>query len=440
MIYVFISAIVASFFSSVFGSHAAPSLFDIIFIALPFFILSSVLLSAGWEGAHSRILVCAAIVASGTSLLSIYNSVPSILLPREAIISILTLGFWPLHQGPISLLRFLPLTIGLGIYIQTKNRKNSCIIYSVLACAVNAISFITYGYYLFASGEVLENAQDAYRIFISSNINGYWTNNQTERFFASIGGQAENSMQALHGAFVLILALCIVAGCVKLWKTILVNYKLFVYTLPIIFGVILGCTVRMGNGTFADILALILFLVSAGCIYMYWENASHTYLAVAIMSLLLLGWPVAIGFFVALFIKYFSKNYTGDIWASTFSTFVLNASLAWSGLAFGLRDLPVSNWMLRSIFAIAFLMSASWLGKKLLQTALDIKYQVGFIFLSAGCAAFISGQILFGVLLIPLFIMFAHMRTREKYKIFFLDFYISTIFIAFFILPSWISR
>ncbi len=439
------SACAAAFFATLAATHASPSVFDIVFGVLPFFALGSALvltacrlLGVAREDAETglmRLLFAAAGISIIAALMGAWDNIGAILLPHEALFSVLTLGLWPSGAGPLAVIRFLPAVLALGVFLiarrahvaETRAVLAAVAVYLAQSFFVHALSWVVWAECLRAH-DILENAQDAYRIFITSNVNGYWTNSQAERFFASVGGQAENGMQALHGAIAYAGALLLALADWAPWSRGLTALRDALQRPSVLrraglllFGAAVGFSVRMDAFSFSDIVACLLFLAAAIGWLAAWEGEDAGVegmgqgLVLALGSVLFLGWPVALGFVIADLMRRVlirGQAWQG-IWTTAAGHLFAAFALAWAGLAFGLRDLPISGWMLHAVVAVSVLAAAAWLGTKLLRSALAPRWQVAYLLGAAGFSVLISAQFLFCIPAVLLFVAIPILRRSE---------------------------
>ncbi|MDQ7814506.1 MAG: hypothetical protein RDU25_01740 [Patescibacteria group bacterium] len=144
------------------------------------------------------------------------------LLTKDVWLSIMSFGFYPLHVGPEAFIRFLPLALALGLAWSLWREKagwsraliSGLAAYIVSALMLHAITWIGVSVSL-TRGSSTSSLEDLYRLLVSRQSGGYWLNNQGERFFASMGMQAETALAAAR-ASVYFISSCAVALAIAL--------------------------------------------------------------------------------------------------------------------------------------------------------------------------------------------------------------------------------
>lgn len=328
----------------------------------------------------------------------------AILKPGEAFISILSLGFWPLHYGPYVLDRFFPLAFALGTaFILWRQKQailrilaSALIVYLSSAFLSNCLSWISAALAKSRS-TVLEDVQDVYRILVSVQSGGYWVSGQAERFFAATGHQAETGLMAARAAVIFLAACLILLGLA--WRRIaafrllakrFITLESTVTVMVLGIGLGIGWVGRSLDRSYTNLLSTVVLIVSA-LAWVYWrrllsdlenlpqdelrsphlplpsgavaphdlEDAESILLVVALFGSSLLGWPVFAGFAAATFFAWCSSR-SGLGWGTglvsrsvVYSLAVL--ALGQASLAFGLRNSALAGWQVWALFGAALL-------------------------------------------------------------------------------------
>lgn len=333
--------------------------------------------------AHLAASACGA--AALLSALHIWNdgSLFPVLTPGTAGISILTLGILPFSSGPQVLVRFLPaiFSLGLGFILYRRSSQGSrawltaFAFYAIAAFLTQAPAWAAW----LASGSVAgaEDARDILRVWANLQLDGYWTEGQTDRFLAPLGRQAETAILAWQaGIFFISSALVLAWTGIKFlaWKKILRRLVDFEPVAAVLIALTLARAawfVRPGSWGVVNITALFVFIIAlvswllwrrltkdasllarhetehpdyplpSGAVALHdLEFLSRILLAVALFGAALLGWQIVLGFTAAsLAVWLFSIC----AWDATRELKILGLVLTyvfigWTGLAFGTRS------------------------------------------------------------------------------------------------------
>jgi len=275
--------------ASLIKDQKMPALPEIFFGFAPFLFFTLLLAAAllllvgkmTWEKTSSLVVHIAwfsGAIALVAYVIGLWNDGSShfFLLPMDAWLSILSFGFYPLHVGPEAFVRFLPLALMMGLVWTFWREKIAwrklfiagLLAYAVSALVLHAISWI--GISLASvKGSSTSSLEDLYRLLVSKQSGGYWMNNQGERFFASIGMQAETALAAARAAVYYISA-CTVAFILALFAPRSRVLLRRVLSLEYILGAVVligsaaaGVHARIADYSFASWLS-ILVAVSVG--------------------------------------------------------------------------------------------------------------------------------------------------------------------------------
>jgi hypothetical protein len=329
-------------------------------------------------------------------------------LPRQALFSLLTLGLWPMGQGPMAAIRFAPLAVFVAVFVpahragrdEVRAVVHALVAALVQAVAVYALTWVAWAAFAAGPGDLFEDVQDTFRILVSSNVDGYWTNGQAQRFLIGLGAQAETALLAVQGAVIAALAILVLASTAS-WSALLASWKARVGLSSyrrialVAGGLLISRSVVPSASSATDPLAWALFIISlAGWTFVREaEDDDRTFLCtvVAVVATAFLGWPVAIGWAIVEVLRR-QVGAWGGLWGQTAVEATSNVALAWVGLAFGLRGAAVGSWVLPLLAALAFAATGAWVGSKLLRSALAPSWQVGYLIGVSAISSLISGQ------------------------------------------------
>ncbi len=440
-------ALAAAVLASILAGSPSPLLADVLFGVAPFLFLAGALVALTAkkksEGAF-RILGGALAATTLLAATKLWNdgSYYAVLAPVDAVFSILTLGFWPLHAGPLALVRFLPLGIGVGIWLRAtrggRPAKNALVgavaAFLALAVSINALSWIA-GTLGAVRGVSIATPEDAERVLITAQADGYWTRGQVERFFAPIGAQSENSFMLISAAVAFLVAFGVllffaireIRGFDRLLKRLTSKSAILVGSAIVISGAI-GFSTR-SSASYTDALACLVFLASAASWLFAWRltrdlaNLAHderertdlplpsgaasasdaillrdACVAISLFGALLLGWPVFAGFATAfiLLLCVPTKN------VRPLTTALAATSLGSSALAVALRDAPPAGWMLHLVLAVGILVGLERLSRHLERYATRRSRQSAVLIGGIALSFFVASERLLWLLFLPI--------------------------------------
>lgn len=196
-----------------------------------------------------------------------------VLRPDQALVSILSLGVWPLRSGPTALLRFWPLLVALGLVWRLRPYRLAPLrlawvvgaVYAVLAVSVHSLSWIA-GMLAAAHQSALETSSDVFRVLVSSQSGGYWAVSQGERFFAPLGRQAETGLAAVQSAVWFLAACAVLATCAARWRPMLrlarrlSDVESATWLLVSAFGIGIGAALGVKDRSYTSWLSLAIFV------------------------------------------------------------------------------------------------------------------------------------------------------------------------------------
>lgn len=460
-------ALAASFFASVIGGNPPPLFANVFFGVLPQLFLAGVvtfvvLTRFGGEriqtagDATSRILAAALLVSLLLSLTTLWNdgSYYTVLAPGDAIVFILTLGFFPLKTGPEALARFLPAVVAFGIWFRAKrlgrDAKKGIVsalaAYLALALIANALSWIAFA--LGAShGVTIAGSEDANRVLVTAQADGYWTRGQVERFFAPLGQQSETSFALIRASvaffasflFLAFLAAREIRGFGRIMKR-LASRSVIPLAAAMLIGAAIGFGSPAGRGvtiSYTNILACLVFLISAVSWLLAWRlmrdltnlprdererpdlplpsgaaSVNDVILlrdasvVVSLFGALLLGWPVFAGFATAYILDVFStKIVVADarrkMLIRSAAVALLAASLGASALIAALRDAPPATGMLRLVLSVGILIGAERVSRRLELFASSRLHHAAILLGAVACSFLIAGERILWLLFLP---------------------------------------
>ena len=378
----------------------------------------------------------------------------SSLRPGEAIQSILTLGFFPLHAGPSGLIRFLPAVFAIGIgramsrretdarRLSTNNFIRMLGTYAALSVMLYALSWIA-GIMAMTGKSALEASRDSYNILVSAQVYGYWTMGQVERFAFAFSRQAENGLLLLHAALLMAgTAAIAVWMAVKRLPAVDALFKrlttrgVVLYVIELCIGASLGTSMRGPRSTYTDAIALLVFLATALCWLAWWRFrrdldciardererpslplpsgaiAPHDLESVCLALLLLsglgaflLGWQSFVSLMFATAAMWtFSRsgeNPSAGVLSKSLNTTAVSIGFGFAGLGFGLRENAPAPWMASIIVSSALVIGQAQLFRHLRDvTESRITLALGFT-LAVLVVLLCGGASVLGLLIIP---------------------------------------
>jgi hypothetical protein len=400
----------------IFAAVPTVSLHEIVFRFLPPLIFLSILsvvtlVSCGrlrCDQALASTVHLAALAGGSTVLLSALQfwndgTYFTLLTPGATVLSILTFGIFPFSGGPETLERFFPAVFALGIFVILYKRQGlgrrtwlaAAVFYLLAAVLAHAFSWIAW----IASASLAgpEDSRDILRLLANLQVDGYWTEGQTDRFLAPLGRQAETAIYAWQAGAYFLAALASL-GWVGLktlpWKKLLRRVAGFEPVAAFILVAVsmrLAWSVHPASSGAANLTALAIFAFSvfawilwrrfrqdaaaltrhetehpeyplpSGAIAPHeFEFLIHALLALALYGAALLGWQVFVGVAAATFAVWL---FSACAWDQTpqlkfFGLVLIYASLAWAGLAFGTRSGMVFPDFIYFLLGLAVLLGA----------------------------------------------------------------------------------
>ena len=401
------------------------------------------------------VTVCAIATGVGAvaAMLGLWNEgdLLTVLTPSQAFGSLASAGVWPLSYGPEAAIRFVPIICAIAILLRVLRARaslvravvTSLIAYLILGLLVHSLSWI--GYFLSITRQYgIESPIDVFRLLVSSQSDGYWVRLQNERFFASMGRQAEVGLAGTRaGIFFIVSAIgtvalltyrsFVVVGLIKR----LASVQTIRFMILGILGMGLASSLPGSHASVSDVIATIVFLISLLLWGAWWrfsrdlediaqdaqdhpnrplpsgaisphtlEDVAFVALAFSIFGGLLLGWPVCVGFICAsLCVWALSRG--GLQWRDGVVTNLVGStgvavSLGWAGVVFGLRDVLAPSWMLHILLASALIVGATFVVRQV-QLLIEARWIQAVLISSIMCVAFlVAGQTVLWLFALPI--------------------------------------
>lgn len=402
--------------SSLFTGTPIPGVSDIAFGSLPFIVVSFCVVSAASimtcrvrpevVAADALFVITAAgIVGIVLSLFITGKGEGAIVLSwGDALRSISTFGVFPL-SGPPTPFGFFPALCAVGAGWAMRRRGvpiaklfvGSVAAYVILAFFQHSLSWIAGILSLAASSAAIQPPSDAFRLLVNAQLDGYWTINQAERFFAPALRQAETSLIATRAAILYLAAFGAAAflarRSVRAFPSLLkrlLTPEAGTFAAVILIGLSIGAVSRTSSASYTDAIAELVFIAAALAWLLWWQLgrdldslardagsatalplasgaiATHAYegfmrlaLAISLFGGALLGWRVfaglAAGAAVAWFLSRRGMGYSGAAPSHAMGISAAATCLAFAALAVTLRHLPPAPWMARAVISAALL-------------------------------------------------------------------------------------
>ena len=375
----------------------------------------------------------------------------TVLTPSQAFASLASAGIWPLSYGPEAAIRFVPIVCAVAIFLRILRARASMaravtvsvIAYLLLGLLIHSLTWI--GFMLSVTHRSgIESPIDVFRLLVSSQSDGYWVRLQNERFFASMGRQAEVGLAGTRAGILYLFSVITTFGfltyrssaAVGLLKRLVSAQSIRLISLGII-GIALASSVPGQHSSVSDGIAMLVFLCSLVLWVVWWRNmrdledvaqdeqehtdrplpsgaiaphvledVSFLALAFALFGGLLLGWPVCVGF-VCASLSVWALSREGLQWRDGVVTNLVGSigvavSLGWAGVAFGTRDVLAPNWMLRILLATAVVVGATFAVRQV-QLLLESRWMQAVLIISVMMLAFIvAGQSAFWLCALPI--------------------------------------
>ncbi len=417
-----------------------PTLIDITFGFFPFLAFGFLISLACLPRQRAeRLLIPICIAAIFIAATRLWNdgSYLMVLSPIQALISMLTLGVWPLHVGPNALIRFLPImfALSLGRHLLRMHLpwpqvwKLAGGLYLLQSILVYAMSWIGAALTL-GTDATAQTAEDTLRLLVRAQANGFWTRGQLERFLAPIGQQSENSLLAIHASILFLATVAVLIlfavrqhRSIKTWVSPLIQRDSVLLIVSILIGLKLGRTVNIGLTAYTDKLAYAVFGVVAVTWLIWWrlqqkrepneqpegEN-SGSLLLLALFGAVLLGWSVLLALGVVTLLTWMTtsldrkQTYESSATRGLGWNMLLTAAcLGWAALAFSLRDLTPSSWMVRIVLASATLIGLATFMQSAYAKSRSRLQQVVLLTVGVALVLLIARQAVVWLLFMPYF-------------------------------------
>ncbi len=392
-------------------------------------------------------------VGAVAAILGLWNEgdLLTVLTPGQAFASLASAGVWPLSYGPEATIRFVPIVCAIAVLLRVLRARASMmraivaslIAYFTLGLLIHSLSWI--GYMLSMTRQYgIESPIDVFRLLVSSQSDGYWVRLQNERFFASMGKQAEVGLAGTRAAIIYVFSVISTFGflaqrssaALGLMKRFLSAQSIRLASLGVI-GMALASSVPGRHSSVSDLIAVIVFLCSVSLWIVWWrslrdledaaqdeqehpdrpvpsgaisphvlEDVAFLALAFAIFGGLLLGWPVCVGFLCAS-LSVWALSREGLQWRDGVVTNLVGSmgvamSLGWAGVVFGLRDVLAPNWMLRIVLAVAIIIGATFAVRQV-QMLVESRWIQAVLITVIMCVAFfVAGQNVFWLFALPI--------------------------------------
>lgn len=140
------------------------------------------------------------------------------LAPGQAAIFALTAGLFPMKIGPEALLRFAVLALAVLLAVsawRTQPSRARAVLAGVAAWIGGALVLLVRSWMaVFAAavrGLAISNPEDAMRALGAIHANSYWSNFQADRFFAGVGRQFETAVALSSSAVLVIVCVALLA-------------------------------------------------------------------------------------------------------------------------------------------------------------------------------------------------------------------------------------
>lgn len=441
-----------------------PSVHEVLFAVLPVLIAAAIVIVFSLkisvrerfaQALSYAVMVCALSAGVGAiaAILGLWNEgdLLTVLTPGQAFASLASAGVWPLSYGPEAAIRFVPLVCAIAILLRVLRARDSmsrAIVtalsaYLVLGLLVHSLSWIAF-FLSMARHAGIESPIDVFRLLVSSQSDGYWVRLQNERFFATMGRQAEVGLAGTRaGIFFIVSAIGVFgflahrsAAAIGLVKRFASAQFIRLMMLGVI-GVALSSNVPGRHISVSDGIALIIFLISLVLWGAWWrfsrdledvaqdvqehpdrplpsgsisshvlEDISFMALAFALFGGLLLGWPVCVGFICAL-LWVWALSRGGLQWRDGVVTNLVGStgvavSIGWAGLVFGSRDVLAPSWMLHIVLASAIVVGATFVVRQV-QLLIESRWiQAMLIGAVMFLTFFVAGQTVFWLFALPI--------------------------------------
>ena len=472
-------AFLTPFVSSFISQQGPPPLIEILFGILPYFafglaLMVVVLILVAKErgpqasGHALKVAAIASVASLFFTLTRMWNdgSYYTVLTPTWSLISVFSLGLFPVKMGPIALLRFLPVCFATGVFWRvwkTRGKTGSALIAALLvyvpfALSIHLLSWIG-GAMALSHGDVLSTPDDVFRVLVSAQADGYWTQAQTERFFAPISMQSQNALYGVQAALVFLLLTVLLAGFAVytirsldvLAKRLLTRSTLLL-AVSALLGLGLGLLLQGGSISYTEVIACIVFFVVLIAWLGWWrlardivhlsrdereqpslplpsglvsvqdaESLRDVCLALVLYGAFLLGWPVLISFVCASLLTWIDLRVEWpsrlDVWCRAAASGLIAGCVGSAALAMAVSDAVEPQWMIRLLLAVAVLAGLVRLSRSLDRVLPARLPQVAVLCGGIGLALFFANQLALWVLFLPcVAAVFLLARNEEKWR------------------------
>lgn len=438
----------SAFAASLLTRQSPPALIEIVFGVFPMLACATMLSVAllrfvGHEREQSAMRYArtlagvACLFGVFLSLTTLWNDgrYYTILTPSGAIVSMLTLGFFPLTFGPIALIRFLPFVFGAGIGFRLwRNTEKkflalcgACAGYFVLAFLLHALTWVG-GILSFTQADTITQASDVFRILARAQADGYWTHAQAERFFAPLGRQGENGFLGIQAAtaflFFVLISVSLLLPYLRpgaAWLRRLGSKSVVALASIVVVGFALGGLMRVGATAYTTRLAYAAFAIVL-CAWIVWwramreaaseaheeqnERVRDTSLLLALAGSFILGWPMFLSILSATIFVQIERRLTSgsERWhhiVQSIARMSIAGSIGAAALVVALQEAIAPEWMFRILLATAFLIGCEHGFRHLSQTGVSRAREGFLLCLGIAFALFVAHQQAFWLLFLP---------------------------------------
>lgn len=499
-------AFLMPFVASFFARQAPPSFIQIALEILPFLALGLVisivvlLLVAKERGPQAagyvmKVAAVACVVGCFASLTRVWNdgTYSTLLTPAWSLVSVLSLGLFPLKMGPIALLRFLPASFAAGIFWRVWKTRGRAVlavsaalcVYLPFALSIHTLTWIG-GAMSLSHTDALSSPADTYRVLVSAQADGYWTQAQTERFFAPIGMQNENGFYGVQAASIyLVLVILLVLLALRTIRSLsvvgkrLLSRSAILLALSALLGLGLGLLLQGGSISYTEGIACVVFFVCLIAWLGWWrlardiahlarderdspglplpsgavslteaESLRDICVILALYGSFILGWPVLVSFACASLLTWIDLHaeWPGrvEVGCRALVAGLVAGCVGSAALAMAVSDAAEPQWMLRILLSAAVLIGLEKLFRSIDRVLPSRVWQAVVLSACIAIALFLANQQATWLLFLPaVAAIFILARTEEKwseYRIFPLYFVLGAlIFLATFV-SQWLVK
>jgi hypothetical protein len=370
-----------------------------------------------------RVVSVGAVLALILSIFRAWNdgSFFHVLSPSGAFLAFWTLGIAPFHEGPMLLVRLLPVVMTAGFVVALWRMKEAhrrliflgfCMYVGafVMTHAMTWVALVL----AWSRHTDLTNASDTFRLLTSAQADGYWLRLQAERFLFPVGQQAEYAIAAVHAAlFMIVGTICAILALPNLVAIPSPRLSFFRVLWIGVAGYLVFSVTQFPQVSYTNIVALVLAIVVLPLFALVRFSFTkeegrdrYVFLGVLLLGGALLGYPILMSLVVAVVASVMEREfYTeasmkngvvrfGLLWASYLA-------LIWAAALFVLRDVMLPGWFARFLLALAFLAAWAEIWPRI-EVALPRTWCFGTIMLFSILVFVLARQTIAWILMIPL--------------------------------------